>query len=249
MSYNQDIDPQDNEIDLAKILFSEGFLPRPNECYCGNKLFSIQVDNSNKTSRCSFRCTNNKCRRKYAIRINSFFQKFPQIKMKTIIKILELFLCDEINVEKAKTTLNEKYNISLSLTVLYKIYRAFREVIYKYLLIVYQTEELGFEQEHGIFAVDESLFNHINSNQIWVLGIINTSSKCFRLEATLDRSEQTLKKFIEIYVKGGNSIVSDGWRGYYFLNHEESNYEHITTNHLIGNFGTGLQSWSHIEAL
>ena len=120
--------------------------------------------------------------------------------MKTIIKILELFLCDEINVEKAKTTLNEKYNISLSLTVLYKIYRAFREVIYKYLLIVYQTEELGVEQEHGIFAVDESLFNHINSNQIWVLGIINTSSKCFRLEATLDRSEQTLKKFIEMNI-------------------------------------------------
>lgn len=57
--------------------------------------------------------------------------------MNIIIKVLELFLCDEINVEKAKNVLNEKYNISLSLTVLYKIYRAFRELIYKYLLIVY----------------------------------------------------------------------------------------------------------------
>ena len=57
--------------------------------------------------------------------------------MNIIIKVLELFLCDEINVEKAKNVLNEKYNISLSLTVLYKIYRAFRELISKYLLIVY----------------------------------------------------------------------------------------------------------------
>ena len=136
-----------------------------------------------------------------------------------------------------------KNNICLSLTVLYKIYRAVREVIYKYLLIVYQSEELGVEEEHGIFAVDESLFNHININQIWVLGIINKSSKSFRLETTLDRSEQTLKKFVENYVKGGNSIVSDDWRGYYFLNHEDSNYENITTNHLIGNFGAGLPNF------
>ena len=142
-----------------------------------------------------------------------------------------------------------KNNICLSLTVLYKIYRAFREVIYKYLLIVCQSEELGVEEEHGIFAVDESLFNHININQIWVLGIINKSSKSFRLETTLDRSEQTLKKFVENYVKGGNSIVSDDWRGYYFLNHEDSNYEHIITSHLIGNFGAGLRSSSHIEAI
>ena len=82
-----------------------------------------------------------------------------------------------------------------------------------------------------------------------MLGIINTSSKSFRLEATLDRSEQTLKKFVENYVKGGNSIVSEGWRGYYFLNHEDSKYEHITTNHLIGNFSAGLRSSSHIEAI
>ena len=99
---------------------------------------------------------------------------------------------------------------------------------------------MGYEKEHGILAVDESLFNHVNTNQIWVFGIISTSSKCFRLEGNLDSSEHTLKKFIEIYVKGGNSIVSDGWRGYYFLNREDSNYEYITTNHLIGNFGRGL---------
>ena len=28
-----------------------------------------------------------------------------------------------------------------------------------------------------------------------------------------------------------------------------SNYEHITTNHLIGNFGAGLRSSSHIEVI
>jgi hypothetical protein len=169
MSDNQNINAQNNETDLAKMLFNEGYLPGPKECLCGSKTFSIQGDKANKTSGCTFRCTNNKCRRKYAIRINSFFQQFPQIKMEIIIKVLELFICDEINVEKAKKILDEKHNICLSLTVLYKIYHAFREVIYKYLLIVYQSEELGVEEEHGIFPVDESLFNHINTNQIWVL--------------------------------------------------------------------------------
>ena len=54
MSDNQNINPQNNEIDLAKNLFNKGFLPRPNECYCGNKSFSIQVDNSNKNVRVYF---------------------------------------------------------------------------------------------------------------------------------------------------------------------------------------------------
>ena len=79
MSDNQSINAQNNETDLAKMLFNEGYLPGPKECLCGSKTFSIQGDKANKKSGCTFRFTNNKCPPKYAIRINSFFQQFPQI--------------------------------------------------------------------------------------------------------------------------------------------------------------------------
>ena len=72
--------------------------------------------------------------------------------MDTITKILELFLCDDINVEKAYSALKEKYNFTISKLKLYEIYREIRNVIHKYLLIIYQTEDLGAENEGCIFA-------------------------------------------------------------------------------------------------
>ena len=108
MSDNQKKNAQNNDTDLVKMLFNEGYIPGPKEWLCGSKTFSTQGDKANKTSGCTFRCTNNKCRRKYDIRINSFCQQFPQIKMEIIIKVLELFNCDEINVEKAKKILSKK---------------------------------------------------------------------------------------------------------------------------------------------
>ena len=82
---------------------------------------------------------------------------------------------NDINFEKAYSTLKEKYNITISKPKSYEIYREIRNVIYKYLLIIYQTKTLGAENEGDIFACDESLFNHIKEEQIWVLGTINIS--------------------------------------------------------------------------
>ena len=93
------------------------------------------------------------------------------------------------------------------------------------------------------------MFNHINESQIWYLGIINNQSKTFRLEAALNRSEARLKKFILKYVPIGNTIISDGWAGYRFLDSGNSGYHHIVTNHSIGNFAYDMQSSFHIEAI
>ena len=75
-------------------------------------------------------------------------------------------------------------------------------------MVIFQTDNLGDENEGGIFAWDESLFNHTKEEQILILGIINTSTKEFGLEAILKRDEFTLKKFVETYVKKGNSRVT-----------------------------------------
>ena len=64
----------------------------------------------------------------------------------------------------------------------------------------------------------------------------------------MDRSEATLKKFIMKYIEEGNTIITDGWAGYNFLNNNPS-YNHITHIHGGGDFGFGIQSTSHIESL
>ena len=117
------------------------------------------------------------------------------------------------------------------------------------MLIVYYSEPIGEANGGGFYSVDESLFNHINDSQVWCLGIINYESKVFGIEAALNRSEETLKKFIFKFVPSGNTIISDGWAGYRLLDLDNSGYHHVITNHTFGNFGYGIQSSSHIEAI
>ena len=97
--------------------------------------------------------------------------------------------------------------------------------------------------------MDENLINHKNGLQIWLLGVINNQSKVFRIEGTFNRDATTIEKFIQIYIEKGNTIVSDMWGGYRFLDEVNSGYTHISHNHHNGIFGTGLQSSSHIEAI
>lgn len=64
---------------------------------------------------CSFRYLNNQFRRKYPIRINSLFNKFPFRRIDIISKIIKCFLILEFNTKKTKTYLKEEKNISVSL--------------------------------------------------------------------------------------------------------------------------------------
>lgn len=100
-------------------------------------------------------------------------------------------------------------------------------------------------------SIDESLFTHIKSGEsVWVLGVINNQDKnAFRLEATTKRNSETLKLFIKKYIGKGNTIISDGWTGYVFLDSDNSEYLHDTHNHGHGDFGFGLNSTSSIESL
>ncbi len=46
---------ENDEIEYAKLLKKGGILSGPQKCSCGNKSFYIQIDNSNKTSKCYLR--------------------------------------------------------------------------------------------------------------------------------------------------------------------------------------------------
>ena len=70
--------------------------------------------------------------------------------------------------------------------------------------------------------------------------LINNIIKEFRIEASFNRDATILSKFIYKYVEIGNTIVSDGWAGYNFLNSAESGFSHINHLHQGGIFGFGL---------
>jgi hypothetical protein len=71
-------------------------------------------------------------------------------------QIIELFICDEYNTEKAYEILKEKYNVIISKQTIYKINKEIRNIIYKYMLFVYYSEPLGEMKEGGFYSVDET---------------------------------------------------------------------------------------------
>ena len=129
--------------------------------------FTIQIDNSNTTSGICFRCTNNKCRKKFSILKNSLFAKFPQIKLRDLTEIINCFICLEFNTKKAFTYLKENKNVSISQNTLSKIYKKLRNIIYQYMKIVYNSEVISTVNNNDNLAVDESLINHISKFGYW----------------------------------------------------------------------------------
>lgn len=85
------------------------------------------------------------------------------------------------------------------------------------------------KNKNGIIAIDESLFCHTyNNEQIWLVGLINTYTKYFRIEAVKDRNAETLKKIIYHHVETGNTLVTDGCN---------SGFRRIIHNHCLHDFG------------
>jgi len=90
-----------NEYDYAIFLEKKGLLPGPGKCQCQSEEFIIQKDCTDKTSGCIFRCRNNKCRKKFSVRINSLFELFLYNTLNLITSIIYCFICLEYNVHKA----------------------------------------------------------------------------------------------------------------------------------------------------
>ena len=177
------------------------------------------------------------------------YQEFPFIKLKDIIEILKCFLYLELNAEKALKFLKEDKKITISKRTLLKIYQIFRNIIYKYMHLVYETEVIGDANKNEFYSADESLITHHNYKQIWLLGVINNTTKKFRIAGSYNRDSSTLSRFIKKLVTVGNQIVTDSWGGYNWLNSPLSGCQHIKYNHGLGLFGWSLQSTFHMEAI
>ena len=165
-----------------------------------------------------------------------------------ISEIVKSFM-KELNAKKCYDLIKIELNESITKGTVEKVYTAIRTVFKKYYSIVYQREVFGETNAHKYFSVDESLFcTDENKNHIWVLGIIDNTTKDFRLDIAYERNQNILKSFIMNYINRGNIIVCDGWQGYAFLDNIEG-YTRDMHIHGGGDFGLGLTSTSHIESI
>ena len=129
------------------------------------------------------------------------------------------------------------------------VFNKARNLIYKYLLREYQTDLLGELNKDGYFSVDESLFGHCKEHQIWILGIINNTTKDFRLEGAYTRNSSTLEKFIKKICLGRLQYHYWQFWGYDFIDLTNFGYRRFKHIHEGGDFWLVIQSTSHIESI
>ena len=124
-----------------------------------------------------------------------------------------MWLLDEINASKIykSITNNSTVNISDEQTIR-NILIKLRQAIAYFLNDKYELEVFADENKNQKIVIDESLFTYIENKQIWVISLINIQTKEFRLIPLLKRDSTTLKTIVQIFIKRGNTIISDAWQ-------------------------------------
>ena len=117
---------------------------------------------------------------------------------------------------KKKNTINE-FNYNISKNAIYNIYREIRECIYKYMKFLYETEYIAEANANENFSCDESLIGHKNNSQLCLIGIINNSTKDYRIETTFQIDDNNMKECITKYIPRRNNIIKVGFSAYKFL--------------------------------
>ena len=91
------------------------------------------------------------------MRINSIFSFFPFIKMQNIYEIINCFINLDFNAQEATTYIIDQKNVNIAKSTVLKIYKRLRDILYKYLFLVYGTETLGELNKGDYFSIDQSL--------------------------------------------------------------------------------------------
>ena len=82
---------------------------------------------------------------------------------------------------------------------IWRFHTEVRKTIYDYYQIQYEIEPFAEENGNKYFSCDESEFYHdFNNDFLWVLGMINNTTKDFRVVVTKSRDLIHLKEFISI---------------------------------------------------
>ena len=239
-------------VDSERTFWNENLIDKyiklPKICPLCSKQNINKIQNNTLNNPILGKCT--KCGKNIYLRQNSIFGLFPRTPASIIFNIIRLWLLEEKNLNKIFNYMKNNTSIILNnqQTIRNILIKA-RQSISHYMRDVYELEILANENEHRKIAVDESLFTHVNNKPLWVIGLIDTNSKKFRLIPSFSRDGPKLKSIITKYVMRGNIIITDSWSGYNWISEPNSGLVHITHNHSLNQFGYGDESTSNIEQL
>ena len=199
------------------------------------------------------KCNYYKCTRNLNLRKDTIFGANAKTPVSVLYKIIKYWLVDSLNAKNIEKKSLEDYGVeNVDMHVIYSLLFSCRQLIATHLKNVYSLDRLSNEDDDEIICVDESLFTHNSHEQQWVVGLINISTNEIRLELVENRNEETLKKIIEKHVGYGNTIYTDSWSGYNFLDRQNSGYRHNVANHNEGIFGLTSRIegiWGEIKAI
>lgn len=208
---------------------------------CGYQNMKIERDNS-KADLKRFRC--GACRKTTSIRMGSFFQDSKLTLMEYTRIIFYYFLnCYSRTEVVEEMGINKNTVTDIYSSLRFHVSRYFKQKEEEYKLgdVIEDIEdnELGVE-------IDESLFSHINGDQVWVFGIYDRKTSDARVFVVENRSAEVLIPIIQANILPGARIYSDGWAAYSRLS--ELGFDHRVVIHEEG-FGRGFFTTNHVESL
>lgn len=188
-----------------------------------------------------------RCNRK-SLREFSFFKLHVKLPCSILLKIFDLFIISKLNGNQIYTTLSNTYKISVTKTTILKVLDNIRQIIANYMKDKYRNFPIGGDPDtHKVVALDETPTIHINGEQQWWVGAIETVSRKIRIDILPAGNAQNLEIFVKNHILPGTTFVTDGWTGYNFLDSDESVCPQEVYNHGAGNFGLWTHSTSNIE--
>ena len=106
-----------------------------------------------------------------------------------------------------------------------------------YLKDYYRFNKLGRRNGGSLISMDESNFIDIDGIKFWIIGAKNNITNNIRIDMFKTHTEEDVKLFIYNHIKPQNTIITDGWPSYNFLNNIEYPYLYeVHVNGLNGNF-------------
>lgn len=160
---------------------------------CNYKSISI-YNNDSINNPVLGRCNSHKCRKTIDLRKNTLLDYFPRTPASIVFKVIYIWIYDKKNCKEIVDKLNiEITNYTIIKDKVLEILKVARYYIANYLRHVYIIKEFFNINQNERYAINESLFANILGNQFWLIGIINTASKEFRLEFIRQKTEEILK--------------------------------------------------------
>ena len=99
-----------------------------------------------------------------------------------------------------KYLIKEKNIVPLSGNLVTKVYDRLRDIVTKYLYVVYETEILGKENEGGFYSVDESMFGHTDGTQTKTI-LSYIESTLIKIIKNIFLTAATIMRFSSLYKK------------------------------------------------